>query len=99
MIRAMIVEDSSDDAKLVELELARAGDKVFAVRVASAAEMQQALTSGEWNVIIAAYSVPGFGALPALELLKQSGCDIPFIVLSGIISDEMAVAAMRSWGA
>jgi PAS domain S-box-containing protein len=96
MIRAMIVEDSSDDAKLVELELARAGDKVFAVRVASAAEMQQALTSGEWNVIIAAYSVPGFGALPALELLKQSGCDIPFIVLSGIISDEMAVAAMRA---
>ncbi len=96
MLRVLIVEDSPDDAELVEIQLAKAGYQVAAMRVSSAPAMQQALASGEWDIIIADYAVPGFGALPALELLKHDGRDIPFIIVSGLITDEMAVAIMRA---
>jgi PAS domain S-box-containing protein len=91
-----MVEDSPDDAELVEIQLAKAGCEVTTTRVTSAQEMQAALAASEWDVVIADYNVPGFGALPALEVLTRSGLDIPFIVLSGIVSDELAVAAMRA---
>jgi PAS domain S-box-containing protein len=96
VLRVLIVEDSADDAELVEIQLAKAGYQVEAVRVTSEAAMREALASAEWDVIIADYAVPGFGALPALKVLKHHERDIPFIVMSGIISDEMAVAAMRA---
>ena len=55
-----------------------------------------ALAERNWDVILADYMVPGFGALTALEQLKQTGHDIPFIIVSGAIDDETAVRAMRA---
>ena len=95
-LRVLIVEDLPEDAELVEWHLTKAGYDVMIRRVACAEEMAEALASENWDVIIADYRVPGFGALPALQLLKQSGYDIPFIIVSGTISDEIAVAAMRA---
>jgi PAS domain S-box-containing protein len=92
----MIVEDSEPDALLVERQLKKAGYAVSALRVESAAAFTEALASGNWDVIIADYTVPGFGAVPALEHLKQSSLDIPFIIVSGAITDEIAVASMRA---
>lgn len=95
-IRVLHVEDSAQDAALAERQLRKAGYDVVALRVDSATAFAEALAGGDWDVIIADYAVPRFGAVPALELLKQSGRDIPFIILSGMISDEAAVASMRA---
>jgi PAS domain S-box-containing protein len=96
VLRILMVEDSPEDAELIELQLSKAGYQIAAVRVASESAMLKALANSEWDVIVSDYSVPGFGALPALKVLKRTGRDIPFIIVSGIISDEMAVAIMRA---
>jgi PAS domain S-box-containing protein len=96
LLRVMIVEDSVIDAELVERQLRKAGYDVAALRVDSAAAFAEALATGAWDVIVADYAIPGFGAVPALERLKRSKCDIPFIIVSGAITDEIAVASMRA---
>jgi len=96
LLRVLIIEDSPDDAELVQLELANAGYQVAAARVATAAEFSDALAHQDWDIVVSDYAVPGFGAVPALELLKQSERDIPFVIVSGAISDEVAVSAMRA---
>jgi signal transduction histidine kinase len=94
-IRVLLVEDSEDDAALVVRELRR-GDYAPAVkRVESEATMRAALDD-PWDVIIADYSLPQFSGLAALALLKSTGLDIPFIVASGAIGEEVAVAAMKA---
>lgn len=95
-LRLLVVEDSPDDAELVELEVAKHGYEPTVLRVENEGSMREALESREWDAIIADYSVPGFGSVPALRLLKETGRDIPFIIVSGSISDETAVAAMRA---
>jgi PAS domain S-box-containing protein len=91
-----MVEDSPEDAELVERQVTKGGYQVTVVRVTDANAMQQSLLSAEWDVVLSDYHVPGFGAVPALEVLKHSRLDIPFIILSGVVSDEQAVAAMRA---
>jgi PAS domain S-box-containing protein len=95
-LRVLMVEDSAEDAELERRHLTKAGHEVFLRRITRAEEMQEALTHHDWDLIIADYAVPGFGAVPALTLLKQSGRDIPFLIVSGTISDETAVEAMRA---
>lgn len=95
-LRVLLVEDSPDDAELIEFELTNAGYQVSALRVDSEPEMRQALATGEWDIILADHSIPGFGSVQALNLLKQAGEDIPFIIVSGSISENTAIAAMRA---
>jgi PAS domain S-box-containing protein len=96
MLRVLIIEDSPEDAELVELQLSKAGYQVAALRVSSKPAMEEALATAEWDVIVADYAVPGFGALAALQVLEHNGSDIPYIMISGVISDEQAVAVMRA---
>ncbi|WP_094603013.1 Protein-glutamate methylesterase/protein-glutamine glutaminase [Sporomusa silvacetica DSM 10669] len=58
--------------------------------------MIDALAEEKWDIIIADYSLPNFSGLAALELLKKSGHDIPFIIVSGAIGEDVAVAAMKA---
>ena len=95
-MRLLIVEDSEDDAHLLYSELARSGDGVSYTRVASAVDMRAALREDEWDLVISDHSLPGFSSLEALDLLKESGKDIPFIIYSGEVSEHVAVAAMYS---
>ncbi|MCZ7655856.1 MAG: response regulator [Rhodocyclaceae bacterium] len=90
----LIVDDSEDDAFLLFSELASRGAKVDYKRVDTAPDMSSALSVGNWDLIICDHSMPGFDALTALEVLKQSGQDIPFIIYSGHISDQTAYSAM-----
>lgn len=94
-ISMLIVEDSEDDAFLLSSELAARGAKVDYERVDSAEGMAAALEGSDWDVIICDHAMPGFDALTALETLKESGKDIPFIIYSGHISDQTAISAMR----
>jgi hypothetical protein len=95
-LRVLLAEDSVSDAKLVTHVIERAGHEVVLLRVDTAADMAAALASESWDVVISDWSMPSFGAIEALTTLKQSGLDIPFIIVSGTIGEETAVEAMRA---
>src|ERR1700678_4238192 len=96
LLRVLQVEDSPSDAALTERFLTKAGYDVHSERVVNAAEMLAALAKQPWDIILADYRLPEFDAPSALSLLHQSGNDIPFIVVSGAIGEELAVAIMRA---
>ena len=95
-LRVLQIEDSLIDAALTERALTKAGYQVYSERVENALEMQAGLAKHPWDVIIADYRLPHFDAPAALSLLQESGLDIPFIVVSGAIGEELAVAIMRA---
>jgi len=95
-LRVIIVEDSENDAVLLELELQRAGYDTQCLRVETSAAMNAALDSAPWDLIIADYLIPNFGGLQALALVKQKGLDLPFVIVSGHITEDTAVAAMKA---
>ena len=95
-LRVIIIEDNPDDVWLVLREVEHAGYAVRSRRVQTGEELSQALAEGEWDLILADYSLPSFSATEALGILQSSGLDIPFIVVSGGIGEETAVALMRS---
>jgi len=95
-LRILQVEDSADDAELILRQLRQGGFEVQALRVETAEAMREALETGEWDIIFSDYQVPGFGGLQALEVLKASGLDIPFILISGAVGEEIAVSVMKS---
>ena len=89
------VEDSESDAALVVRVLEKAGYAVHAERVESADEVREALPRG-WDVIIADYNLPQFDAFAALSVVREYDEDLPFLVLSGSISEARAVQLMRA---
>jgi two-component system, cell cycle sensor histidine kinase and response regulator CckA len=92
----LMVEDSENDALLVADELRRAGfDPVFE-RVESAEAMGAALAREEWEIVVADYALPRFDGLGAIRLVQESGRDLPVIIVSGAIGEEMAVRAMKA---
>jgi PAS domain S-box-containing protein len=95
-IRVLIVEDSEEDALLMLRELKRGGyDPVFE-RVETAEDMNAALDRSEWDVVLADYSMPHFSGLAALKLLREKEIGLPFIIVSGNIGEDIAVAAMKA---
>jgi signal transduction histidine kinase len=92
----LLVEDSEPDAFLVLKTLERGGFRVHSQRVQSAEETKRALQARKWDLILADHAMPGFSAPEALELLKARDLDVPFIIVSGFIDEETAVAAMRA---
>ncbi len=95
-LRALLVEDSDDDAQLLLHELRRAGYDASYERVETAAAMQEALARKHWDIVLSDYRMPQFNGLAALEILKKSGLDLPFIIVSGTIGEDVAVAAMKA---
>ena len=94
-LNILIIEDSEDDAYLMLRELQKGGYTVFFERVETKADMQAALSSRKWDIILSDFSMPHFSAMAALDTLKTSGLDIPFIVISGTIGEETAVSALK----
>src|SRR5205807_1877565 len=95
-LRVLIIEDSPDDAELMLLELRRGGFDPSWQRVETAEAMRDALAEGPWEVVLWDYTLPGFEAMAALALLKQTSADLPFIVVSGTIGEELAVRLMKA---
>jgi len=95
-LHCLIVEDSENDTLLVVRQLRSGGYDVTWERVETAEAMRAALGRQPWDVVIADYSMPRFSGLAALELLKASGKGVPFIIVSGTIGEEEAVAAMKA---
>jgi PAS domain S-box-containing protein len=96
VLRVLIVEDFEDDVLLLLNELQDSGYDVEFERVDTAMAMQSALKQKTWDLILSDYSLPQLNAPQALELLKASGLDLPFIIISGTIEEETAVAALKA---
>jgi PAS domain S-box-containing protein len=96
LLRALLVEDSEDDAELLLRELARSGYQVEHERVDTADGMRELLASREWDIVLSDYNMPEFDARGALAVLKESGSDLPFIIISGAIGEETAVGALKA---
>ncbi|MCC6749386.1 MAG: response regulator [Deltaproteobacteria bacterium] len=95
-LRALFIEDSEDDVLLLLRELARCGYAVTHERVETAAGLRKALARGGWELVLADYHLPGFSPLEALALLKESGQDLPFLLISGAVGEESAVDALKA---
>jgi PAS domain S-box-containing protein len=95
-LRVLIVEDSVDDTFFIVRELQRGGYGVDFERVETPAAMQAALHQGRWDLVISDFSMPLFGGPAALNLYLQSGLDIPFILVSGTMGEEIAVEMLKA---
>jgi len=95
-LRVLMVEDSEDDALLVLRELRAAGYDPTHERVDTAAALEASLDRHPWDVVIGDYSMPHFSGTAALAILRERGLDIPYICVSGTITEELAVAAMKA---
>lgn len=92
----LIVEDSVEDAMLLVAELERNGYAPVIERVETREDFLAALRKNWWDVVISDYSLPQFDGLEALKIFREEGMDIPFIMVSGVYGEEMAVAAMKA---
>jgi len=95
-LRVLIVEDSEEDALLLVRELRRGGYEAAYQRVDSPSAVRATLERETWDLVISDYNIPGFGGLEALALVRDRALDIPFIFVSGTISEDQAVAAMKA---
>ena len=95
-LQILHLEDSELDHELTLAHLARGQVRAKVRRIDSEAEFLGALHERTWDAIISDYNLPGFSGLVALDLLKASGRDVPFILVSGEIGEDTAVEAMRN---
>jgi len=95
-LQLLMVEDSDDDAQLILVRLRHAGYEPDYRRVDNAEQMQRALHERDWQVVVSDYAMPGFSGLQALHMLRAHDKEIPFILVSGTVGEEIAVEAMRS---
>jgi signal transduction histidine kinase len=95
-LRALLVEDSPADAELLMYELAKGDFDLTWERVETADAMKQALSQGEWDIVLSDFSLPGFSGPEALRIKQAMALDIPFIIISGTIGEETAVSALKA---
>lgn len=95
-LRVLMVEDREDDMHLLLLHLKRGGYEPTYCRVDTAQAMLEQLRTQQWEIVLADYNMPDFSGLQALKIAQESGLDIPFIIVSGAIGEELAVAAMKA---
>ena len=94
-LRVLVVEDSLEDAELLLVELKRGGYEATHRRVTTEAEVRHALETETWDLIVSDYSLPGFDGRRCLQIYREFDIDIPFILMSGTVGEEIAVEAMK----
>ncbi|MFM8359106.1 MAG: SpoIIE family protein phosphatase, partial [Verrucomicrobiota bacterium] len=95
-MRVLIVEDSELDARVLVSLLRQGGWAVVFRRVETRPAMREALESERWDLVLSDHSLPSFSAPEALQLLQETGLDLPFLIVSGGIEEGVAVAAMKA---
>ena len=95
-IRVLLAEDSESDAALILRLLSKAGYQITSERIDTPAAMREALARHSWDVVIADHQMGQFNAPEALRILRETGKDIPFIIASGSIGEELAVELMKA---
>jgi PAS domain S-box-containing protein len=95
-LRVLLVEDSESDADLIVRQLKKAEYSVHHERIENAQEMKKALEKQMWDIVISDYKLPRFNAAAALTLLQKAKIDIPFVIVSGSMEEELAVELMKA---
>jgi two-component system cell cycle sensor histidine kinase/response regulator CckA len=95
-LAVLLLEDYASDAELLLHALKRGGFEAEHEIVDTADAMRAAIERRSWDIILSDYSMPGFNALKALSVLRESGRDIPFVIISGTIGEENAVEALKA---
>lgn len=95
-LKALIVEDSESDARLIVRRLEQSNYSVEWERVETAEAVRAALDRQSWDLVLSDYALPSFSAPLALEVVRASGQDLPFIIISGTIGEEVAVACLKA---
>jgi signal transduction histidine kinase len=95
-LRVLLVEDLEEDAVLVLRALRQGGYAPDHLRVTSERELREALQRESWDLVISDYSLPGFNAPSALRIVRAGASDIPFIIVSGTVGEDLTVAAMKA---
>ncbi len=95
-LRVLIVEDSPEDVELLVTDLDLRGYAVSYQCVQTEEAMRSALAGRAWDAVVSDYSMPAFSGMEALKVLRTSGQDLPFIIVSGTIDEESAVNALRA---
>jgi len=99
-LHVLLLEDSPDDAMLIERGLEREGYAVEALRVETRSDFEEALDRDGWDVILADFALPNWNGLAALELAKaHHGRTPPFVLVSGQLDEQTGVEAMRAGAA
>ena len=94
-LRVLLVEDSEDDAILLERELRRDHFHPFMLRVDNGVAMRIALAEQDWDVVVTDHNIPGFSSEEAIAIAIEAKPDIPVIIVSGSIGEDIAVEAMK----
>lgn len=95
-LKVLVVEDNDSDFELMCYRLKQGGLKYSATRVDRIEDLRRCLEHEEWQVVISDHNLPGFSSEEALRVVRDSGLDIPFIIVSGSIGEHVAVEAMRA---
>ena len=95
-IRLLMIEDNEDDALLIQRHLDRSGLSIESKRVSTADEFRNSLESQIWDIILCDHSMTSFTSQDALVILNERDLDIPFVIVSGTISEETAVKMMKA---
>ena len=96
LLRVLLVEDSEDDAFFMTQYLRRLGVEITLLRVETPAELSAALATRRWDLVISDYRMPKFSGLAALKLVREYDKELPFIIVSATIGEDIAVDAMRA---
>src|SRR5438477_926948 len=95
-LRVLIIEDSEFDGRILVNTLRQGGYQPAFQRVDTAEALRSALGEERWDIILSDYNMPTFSAPQALEIVQESGLDLPFLIISGGIGEDVAVAAMKA---
>ena len=95
-LRALIVEDNPVDLCVLLVRLRAGGYDVTSACVETPAGLRDALVRGGWDIVISDYLMPTFNGLDALNIVKRFDPDLPLIIVSGGIGEDIAVEAMRA---
>ena len=95
-LKALVIEDSEIDALLLLEQLKAGGYEPESQRVDNARDLEAALKKQPWDIVFSDHNMPQFSSTAALQLVRRSSTDVPFLIVSGSIGEEMAVAAMKA---
>jgi diguanylate cyclase (GGDEF)-like protein len=95
-LRILLIEDSARDAARLTLELKRGGYAPDITRVDTMPRLREELARGGFDLVISDYLLPAFNAPQALSLFREAAIDIPFVVVSGAVGEDIAVEVMKS---
>ncbi|MDQ7830020.1 MAG: GAF domain-containing protein [Armatimonadota bacterium] len=95
-LRVLIVEDNQDDALLLVRQLQQAGYVPSWRRVETAGALADALQEAAWDLVLCDFTMPQFTAVDALRLLQEREVDLPFLIVSGTVGEDVAVEAMKA---